>query len=306
MRFQAICNRDGGTFRTTDLDEFCTHMTDAFRAHGHEVDCRVVSGEALQAAITAAAEDDGIDAMLVGGGDGTISSAAAEAFRTGKPLGVLPAGTMNLFARSLGLPLDLSEAVEALASGVVGSADIATANGRPFVHQFSVGIHTRLVSIREGMTYRSRMGKMMASIKAMLQAVGRPPNFSVQVRTDRGLQVRRSSGISVTNNPLEEGHAPYAEGLDHGVLGVYIARPMGGMQMLRLAAGVMIGRWKTDRLISEQAVRSLTLDFPRLRPSDKALMDGELLRLERSVQLEIHPGGLRVILPRLAGAKKAA
>ncbi|SFZ83252.1 Diacylglycerol kinase family enzyme [Devosia enhydra] len=306
MRFQAICNRDGGTFKTTDLDAFCERIGEAFRANGHEISCRVVSGDDLQAAIADAADDDTIDAMIVGGGDGTISSAAAEAFRTGKPLGVLPAGTMNLFARSLGVPLELDAAVAALASGVVGTADIATANGRPFVHQFSVGIHTRLVAIREGITYRSRVGKMVASIKAMIQAVGRPPNFSVQVRTDRGLQVRRSSGISVTNNPLAEGHAPYAEGLDHGVLGVYIARPMGGSQMLRLAAGVMIGRWKANALISEQSVRSLTLDFPRIRPSDQALMDGELMRLERTVHLEIHPGALNVILPHLTQAEEAA
>jgi electron transport complex protein RnfE len=64
-------------------------------------------------------------------------------------LAILPAGTMNLFARAMKVPLVLEEALEAIADGEVGAVDIATANGRPFVHQFSVGIHARLVRIRE-------------------------------------------------------------------------------------------------------------------------------------------------------------
>jgi diacylglycerol kinase family enzyme len=69
----------------------------------------------------------GVDVMLAAGGDGTVSTAAGIALATGMPLAVLPAGTMNLFARALQLPLDLSAAMEAIAGGEIGAVDIATA-----------------------------------------------------------------------------------------------------------------------------------------------------------------------------------
>src|SRR5690606_17135358 len=115
-----------------------------FARHGHELECRTVAGSAVEAALRKAATSQGVDAVMAGGGDGTISAAAAIAYETGMPLAVLPVGTMNLFARALKVPLVLDDALEALAAGAVGAVDIATANDRPFVHQFGVGIHARL------------------------------------------------------------------------------------------------------------------------------------------------------------------
>ena len=67
---------------------------------------------------------------MVGGGDGTISFAAAAAARCGKTLGILPLGTMNLFARSLGMPLEMRAAAEAIAAGEKVAVDIGEVNGR--------------------------------------------------------------------------------------------------------------------------------------------------------------------------------
>ena len=151
MNVIAVLNKGGGTLRTIDVDEFCQKAVETFEAAGHRLECRVVEGKDLTATLEAVAKEPDLDLMIAGGGDGTISAAAKVAFEAGVPLGVLPAGTMNLFARTLGLPLDLDEALVALAHGELGVADIATANGEPFVHQFSVGIHARLVRIRDGL-----------------------------------------------------------------------------------------------------------------------------------------------------------
>src|SRR5690606_18763132 len=117
----------------------------------------------------AAAPD--VDVVLAGGGDGTVSAAAGALMETGKALAVLPAGTMNLFARGLGIPLDLEDAVAALATGTVRAVDIATVNGRPFIHQFSVGLHSELIQRREAMSYSSRPGKIRASVMAAIATV---------------------------------------------------------------------------------------------------------------------------------------
>jgi diacylglycerol kinase family enzyme len=280
-----------------DMDAFCAMAVDIFARQGHRLDCRVVAGDAVAEALRIAATGSAADAVLAGGGDGTISTAAAIAYETGMPLAVLPVGTMNLFARALGMPLVLSEALEALAAGEIGQVDIATANGRTFVHQFGVGIHARLVRIRDTMHYRSRWGKMLASLRAVGAAAIDPPRFEVEIRTGQGADRRRVSGIAVSNNPLGEGQI-HADGLDRGLLGVYVAAPVSTAGLLRLALGLVTGRWRASPMVSEKEVTEVTLHFPRRKRSSKAVIDGELIDLDQSVTLKAHPGGLKVVLPR--------
>src|SRR5690606_37519280 len=129
--------------RTMDLDAFCDDARARVAAHDHQLECRAVAGDEVEAALRRAATSNSVDAIMAGGGDGTISAAARIAYETDMPLAVLPAGTMNLFARALKVPLVLEEALEAIAGGEVGAVEIATANDRAFVHQFGVGIHAR-------------------------------------------------------------------------------------------------------------------------------------------------------------------
>lgn len=297
MRFIGVLNKDGGTFRTMDMDAFAANAARIFAEHGHSLDVRVVEGSKLISTLEEAAIDQAADAILAGGGDGTISAAAQICFQAGKPLAVVPAGTMNLFARSLKIPMDLDEAILALASGTPRAVDIATANGEAFVHQYAVGIHTRLVKIREQMTYRSRLGKMMASVRAIVRAVSRPPSFSAEIITARGLERRKVTGISISNNALAEGHIPHADELDRGVLGVYVVKPMAPLALARLCFDVIMGRWKASPMVSEKEVRQVTLTFPRRKFSAQALIDGELVPLPSRVDLKIHPGALLVVAP---------
>lgn len=297
MHFIGVLNRDGGTFRTMDMAAFATNATALFAAHGHTLNCRVVSSDELVPALEQAAADPAADALMAGGGDGTISAAAGVCFAAGKPLAVLPAGTMNLFARSLQMPLSLDQALEAVARGVVQQVDIATANGQPFVHQFTVGMHSRLVRIRNGMVYNSRIGKMAASVRAVFEALSRPLVFDVELTTRKSTEKRRATAIAVSNNRLMEGHVPYAEEIDKGVLGVYVVEPMPSVELARLAVTLMFGRWKQHPMVSEKEVRDLQLTFRRTKKSFRAVIDGELVPLERQVRLRIHAGALKVVAP---------
>ncbi|MDP1732185.1 MAG: diacylglycerol kinase family protein [Devosia sp.] len=306
MHFIGVFNKDGGTFRTMDLGAFVVRANEIMAAAGHTLETRIVAGRDLMPELARAAEDLSAQALLVGGGDGTISAAAETCFRTGATLAILPAGTMNLFARSLRIPLNLEEALRAIATGKTARVDIATANGKPFVHQFSVGIHTRLVRIRESLRYRGRWGKMLASLRAFSLAVAQPPRFYAEIRTPRGTEIRRASGITVSNNLLEEGHIPHAGKIDRGVLGVYVVDPMPPLALARFCMQVLLGRWKGHPLVSEREVDFVSLRFRRRRSSDRALIDGELVALDKRVDIEIHPGALRVIAPAVQTAVVAA
>lgn len=202
MHFIGVFNKDGGTFRTVDMAAFTANAVRVFGEAGHTIECRVVQGRELIRELERAARDPASDALLAGGGDGTVSAAAASCFRHKMPLAVLPAGTMNLFARSLKVPLNLEQALKAMASGEVERVDIATASGRPFVHQFSVGMHSRLVRIRNGLTYNSRLGKILASVRAASATLSRPLVFDAEIRTPNGIENRRATAISISNNLL--------------------------------------------------------------------------------------------------------
>jgi diacylglycerol kinase family enzyme len=298
VRFVGVLNKDGGTFRTMDVAAFAADATRIFAAAGQALDCRVVEGRELIAELRRAAADPATEVLLAGGGDGTISAAAALCFKHKVPLAVLPAGTMNLFARSLKVPLNLEQALGALAGGELDQVDIATANGRPFVHQYSVGMHSRLVRIREGLTYSSRWGKMLASVRAVGATLSRPLVFEADIRTPNGIEHRRAMAISVSNNLLGEGHMPYAEHVNGGVMGVYVVKPMPAADAARLVFSLLFGTWKHHPLVSERQVEQVTLSFPRRKKSAKAVIDGELIPLDQRVELKLHHGALQVIVPR--------
>lgn len=297
MHFIGVFNKDGGTFRTMDMPAFAATAEAMFDEHGQTLECRVVEGDDLLAELERAAADPASDVVLAGGGDGTISAAAGICFTHKMALAVLPAGTMNLFARSLGVPLQLDAALSALARGEIGTVDIATANGRPFVHQFSIGLHSRLVRIRNELTYHSRWGKMLASLRAIALALSRPLVFDVEIGTRHRTDRRKATAIAVSNNVLGEGHVPYAEAVDRGVLGVYVVKPMPPADLARLALSLVFGNWKAHPLVSEREVAQVSLRFPHRKASAQAVIDGELIPLERQIYLEIHAQGLRVLLP---------
>lgn len=297
MRVAAIFNRDSGTLRTMDLEALSAEAMAVFAEAGHELQCHVVSGEEVLGTIEEFSLDPDMHVVIAAGGDGTISSAAAIAHRTGKVLGVLPAGTMNLFARALGVPSDIRRALHAVAWGTVGQVDLATANGQPFVHQFGVGIHARLVRIRSNMVYRSRAGKMLASLRAIAAAAINPPRFEVEFEDDNGRQRRTVSGIAISNNPLDDGPVPVAQRLDTGRLGIYFAGTVTTGELISLVIDVLVGRWRANPQVTELESESLVLHFPKRKREVHAVIDGELIELERDVELTILPRALSVILP---------
>lgn len=298
MRVQAILNRDGGSLKTMDAAAFGERLRAAFAAEGREAEIAVVAGEDLIEALDDAAADDRIEAIVAGGGDGTISAAAAAAWRGGKTLGVLPAGTMNLFARSLRLPLDLEEAAGVLARAQPARSDIGLADGRPFVHQFSVGLHAYVLSTRESFEYESRVGKLLASLRASLRAFSRPRAHRVEMTCDGARESGRYAWIAVSNNPYGVGHMPYADRVDRGRLGVYRVGRIGQGAATRLAADMLRGAWQENPDLQATEARRVELVFPRRRRGDQAAIDGELIPLAENVTIEIRPGALRTLNPR--------
>lgn len=296
MKLSAVFNRDGGTFRTTDMEAYCARATEIFRAAGHDFECHVVPGDDVVDAMKKAAGRSGVEGLIAGGGDGTISAAAGIAWKEGIALGVVPAGTMNLFARSLKLPLDIWQVLDALAEGEPEAIDIASANGKSFVHQFSAGLHARMVRYRNSMHFASRLGKIRASTRAAIGVMLNPPEFEVEYTVDGKTNYRKVSAISVSNNEFGRDPLMYADSLTRGRLGFYLAEPMKPAGVAKLTFDILRGRLKENAAVTAMTATELELHFPRHRKDVRCVIDGELLPMKRDVVLKIHAGELKVLV----------
>jgi diacylglycerol kinase family enzyme len=297
MKLKAILNRESGAFRTTDMEAYSKHAIEVMTSHGHLLDVAVVSGSDVEDVLEQTVRSGNIDAMLVGGGDGTISAAAALAWKHGMPLGVIPAGTMNLFARSLGMPLDPWDAIETLARGEIQDNDIATCNGQPFIHQFSAGLHARMVRLRNKIEYASRVGKLAANVRASVAALLDPPAFKVTVSVDGKTLTRVVSAVSVSANPFGPSPLLVAQNMSSGELGLYLADPLKSTMAAGLAFDIIRGRLRESPLVLDMYATSLELTFPDHRKTARCVIDGELVPLSRELAFRIHKGELKVIAP---------
>ena len=297
MKILALLNRDGGSLKTTDLGQLTTLMQDEFRMHGHELTVDDCAGDEIVAAIGKAAEREDIDVLLVGGGDGTVS-AAATALANGRiALGILPAGTMNLFARTLQIPLPLDQAVAALASGVITPVDIASVNGTPFVHQYAVGLHARMVRMRKKISYASRLGKMMATTRAVFMALRRFPVVELELEIDGVMQRIASPAIAISNNLYGDGHIPYADDPRGGELGIYICIDRDLRSVLKVAVDIMLGTWRQNRSLKVTSAHEVRIFYRGRHHRNRAVRDGELVDIEPEMTVTLTPKGLNVLAP---------
>ena len=317
MRIQAILNGDGGTLKTADTAALTRLLEEKLREHGHEPDVDVVHGNEIVKALEKAAGRKDVDCLIVGGGDGSVSLAASLAWKHQKVLGILPAGTMNLFARSLGMPLVLEQAIEALANSEVRQADICTVNDHVFVHQVSIGVQPRMVELRNAKPYKSRLGKIGASIHSSFQAMTRPPTFRAKLKTGTLDSVSRYSILAVSNNVYGDGHLPFADIIDGGTLGIYTAPPLNFFMNVKLAMDMMLGRWTSNEHFLSQSGDRVSIEILSRVRRRKMSVDGELLPLPKVLDIQLHPRELKVLVPQgafaaadggaaRAGAKQAA
>jgi diacylglycerol kinase family enzyme len=141
--------------------------------------------------------------IVAGGGDGTISSVASTVAGTGKVLGVLPLGTLNHFAKDLGVPLALEAAAATLVHGEVKEVDLGKVNDQVFINNSSIGLYPEIVRRRDKEQQLFNRSKWPAMVKAFFAALREYRFLRVQVRTSEGQFVRTTPFVFVGNNPYD-------------------------------------------------------------------------------------------------------
>lgn len=213
---------------------------------------------------------------------------------------------MNLYTRSLGLPTDPHDAVRALERASPRNLDIATANGRPFIHQFSIGLHERLISLRSFLDTSTRLRKITATAQALGKVILAPPRLTVETRIAGESRRAIVSAVSVSNNLFGNDPLPFAPVLDGGVLGLYHSKALRPATVLKMTIDAARGALQENPDIEVETTSRVTLRFPSLKRSARAAIDGEIIALEREVEFQCCPGALRVLVPDSNAAKPSS
>ncbi|MFN2578832.1 MAG: diacylglycerol kinase family protein [Pyrinomonadaceae bacterium] len=280
----------------SDKEELPGRLAEIFDSSG--LNAHIVlaqTGEEVQAAARKAARESGA-VVVAAGGDGTVNAVASIVVDSDAVLGVLPLGTLNHFARDLGIPDDLETAAHALISGQTILVDVGEVNGRIFLNNSSLGLYPIIVREREK---RQRLGsrKWPAFAWATIQAFRRYPFLDVRLQVDGRKLDRRTPFVFIGNNEyaMERFEIGLRDCLDGGQLSLYITHRTGRLGLLKLALRALLGRLREDKDFLALRTDEAKIETRHMRL--RVALDGEVEVIETPLEYRVRPRALRVIVP---------
>ena len=256
------------------------------------LDVRSLAGsdadEALELARKAVA--DGVDALVVCGGDGMVHLAVQALAGTGTPLGIIPAGTGNDTARYFDLPLNSpAEAAERVIAGKTRVIDLARCGDKYFVTVLAAGFDAIVNERANTMSWPKGQMRYNLAMLAELRTL-KPIDYTLDL--DGETRTVDAVLVAVGNGPCFGGGLRITEGaeIDDGLLDVVIIRPLSRTKLVRTYPRLFKGTHTTIPEYEHHRVRSVTVDAPGI----VAYADGERFG-PLPVTVECVPGVLRVI-----------
>ena len=247
---------------------------------------------------TERAIDDGVDAILVAGGDGMVNSTGSALVGTSVALGVVPTGSGNGFARHFGIPLEIPAAIRALATARRKPIDVGFANGRPFFVTCSLAWDAAIARRFAAFPFRGIAPYVFAAAAELMTYADQP----IHAALDGGpARVYPNPILFTVANLTQYGGgaqiAPKARA-DDGLMEMVVALrpdlPLLLMNIVRLFNGTI------DQLPQIATRRFRKLQIHRPKPTAIQLA-GELVEAGRDITITLRPRALTVLVPRPPG-----
>jgi diacylglycerol kinase (ATP) len=271
-------------------------IVDCLRTHGIIAEVGIKTSGKVARGLAKAAVKRGDELVIVAAGDGTIEDLVGELAGSDTALGIIPAGTMNNIARSLGVPLDLEDASALLGAGITRHIDVGRVitNDKPkgayFLESAGVGLSALAAPMGQD-TEKGRWALLVKALGKFLTFAG----AEVQVACDDGeILEAHTQVVTVSNAPLF-GHnmliGPDAK-MDDGRLDVALYDGMSKLDLERYFLAISDGKRVDDPRVAFQRVRRVRVsaDAPL-----KANADLEILSDQQSWEIEIVPSALVVV-----------
>jgi diacylglycerol kinase family enzyme len=242
-----------------------------------------------------AAVEGGADVLGVAGGDGSVAAVASVAVERELPLMVVPVGTLNHFARDLGL--DLARPLRVLGAFHAGHerrVDVGRINGRLFINNVSLGVYAEMLG---DPGYRQdKLGVAQAKLQAAIS--DRELRRALRITPPEEAPLESVLAVVVSNNPYEFTRwtmLGQRHRLDTGMLQVSVLNASTLDELERLLAGTLLGVMEFRPALRHWTSERLEMGIPGERV--RAGVDGEPITFEAPLRFSVDPGALRVLVP---------
>jgi YegS/Rv2252/BmrU family lipid kinase len=268
----------------------------ALREAGIDAEVELIEGGDCSVRCRASAERG--DAMvIVGGGDGTIGAAASVLAGTNTTLGILPLGTLNHFARDLGIPTELDEAAKLIAAGKERRVDVAEMNDRTFINNSAIGLYPLMVLDRDLQRKRLGRSKRLAMIVASARTLARFGHQRLTLTVNDEKERIDTPLLFVGNNDyrIDLGGPGQRESIEDGQLCVLVMRKKTRAGFVAASIRALFNRTREDDM--EQIAGVERLRVSSKRSAIPVSLDGEVVAATPPLDYKIRKGALRVIAP---------
>jgi YegS/Rv2252/BmrU family lipid kinase len=258
-------------------------------------DCpvRVTSHPGEAEALARRAVKEGFARIVAAGGDGTVNHVANGLVDSNATLGVLPMGSVNVFAMELGLPLhNLQRCWDIIQDTNVRKVDLPSANGKYFVQLGGVGLDAQVVK-ETSLALKRSFGPLSYLISAAQIAARQPPKLFIE---SENTSVEEGSFVLVGNGRLYGGPFPFFKraSIDDGLFDVVVFKRLGYLEIVKYLQDVVFNSDITVPEIEYFQTQQLRITSEQDVPLE---LDGELAG-NCPVDFRIREQALRVLTPR--------
>ena len=235
-----------------------------------------------------------IDRVVIIGGDGTVHRLLPALTAKGLTVGLVPSGTANDLAASLGIPMALEAACQVIAAGHQREIDVGVVNERLFLNVAHIGVGSRLTRSLDAKT-KQRWGRL-AYVRHLLRFLGPQPAFDARLTINGEERRVRAVEIAVGNGRLFGGGFSVHRNasLDDGLLHYSVFRPQPWRRMVATALRLRHGAHVEDPEVLAGEAKALSIQTRRPRT---VVADGEEVATT-PCQFNVRPGALKILVPR--------
>jgi len=276
------------------LDKIRQPLLDCWDLPGTDLSIQFSKSKEDGQSKTRQAIEEGVERLLVVGGDGMINTIGSVLIGTGVALGVIPAGSGNGFARHFDIPLDIAKATVALAGAKSKLIDVGFANDLPFFVTCSLAWDAALVNTFEKSPIRGILPYVFAAVYEFFEY--QPQPFTLILDGDKEIYIEDPQLCTIANLTQYGGGAKIAPGAKSadGKLQLITIRRSDFPKVIPMIGKVFDGKTRHIREIKTHSFETLTVRREKEGPMQ---LDGELLSAPAGVQIRVQPRALNVLVP---------